>query len=226
MKYDKQIKESLALLQRLSGELQKACNGKLSTNDITPNRLLWEIFNKIFSILVICENCLIAKDSLTIHLVARYTYEMLIVFAYIFQGKSVADKKKEAEQFIRFNQFTNNKRKWTDKTLAEMIKSIPNSQRFTTHSNHYRNLSNFAHPSMDSFMLNRKGKDYEISMILGTTLLTIGTILEIIKICFEENLYFDDQHKNMLNFEAISSNMGRLMKELQAILIKDIQPNN
>jgi len=216
MKYSKQVKKTLKLLQQISEELERACEGKLSTDDITPDRLLWEIFNKIFSILVICKNCLLQKDSLTTHLVSRYTYEMLVVFGYIFQGKSATKKEKKAGQFLRFNQFRSSKRKWTDKTLSDMIKNISNNQRFAKHQKHYRNLSNFAHPTNDSFLLNRRGEDCEFLMILNTTLLTIRIILEIIKICFEDNLYFDDQHKKMFNLVEISSSADILMKELEA----------
>jgi len=220
MRYQKHINETIGLLRQLSKELQLACKGKVSTNDITPDRLLWHIFNKIFSILVICENGLLMKDSLTIHLIARYSYEVLIIFAYIFLDKSKIQER--VGEFLTFTQFKSTKQKWTDKTYAKMLEEIPNNTRFSTHKRHYRNLSNFAHPNMDSFLLNCKGEDYEISMILSTTLLTIGTILEIIKICFEENLYFDDQRRKMLNLTAVSSNVSRLMKELQVVMIEDI----
>ena len=69
MTYNKQTRETVALLQQLSKELENASRGKLSTNDITPDRLLWEIINKIFSILVTCENGL--------HLKAEYQVWLL-----------------------------------------------------------------------------------------------------------------------------------------------------
>ena len=212
-KYKKQIAETKALLQQLFNELKNASMDKISTNEVTPDRLLWEIFNKIFSILITCENSLSAKDSLTIHLIARYAYEMLVVFAYVFLGKSTNEKSDVAKKFLNFNQFKNSERKWTDNTLVDMIKNIPNNQRFARHQKHYRNLSNFAHPSMDSFMLNRKGEDHEVLMILNTTLLTIGTILEIIKICFEERLYFSEEQKSILDLIGISSDASALMKQ-------------
>lgn len=213
--YSKQAQQVIKLLRQLSINLEHASKGKLSTNDKTPERLLWEIFNKIFSILVICENSVLKKDSLTIHLIARYSYEILIVFAYIFFDNSKMQER--AEQFISFNQFKNTNRKWTDKTYAQMLESIPNGSRFAMHKKHYRNLSNFAHPTMDSFLLNRRGDDNEFHMILNTVLLTIGTILEIIKICIDENLHFNNKQKGILDIENISTTTDRIMKELQIL---------
>lgn len=126
MTYPKQTQETIMLLRQLSKELGNASKGKLSTADKTPERLLWEIFNKIFSILVTCENGLLTKDSLTIHLIARYAYEMLIVFAYVFLDKSKTQER--AEKFISFNQFKNEDRRWTDKTYAQMLESIPDKK--------------------------------------------------------------------------------------------------
>ncbi len=214
--YTNRLKEdALALLDKLFRELEVASKGKLSTNEITPDRLLWEIINKIFSILVTCENCLRSKDSLAIHLIARYTYEMLIVFAYIFLNRP--DTGEMAKQFTRFNQFKSDKRKWTDETIAHMAENIPNKERFANHKEHYRNLSNFAHPTMDSFLLNRRGDISEFSMILNTLLLTVRYILGIIAICFEVNLYFDDQQKKKINLASISSEAERIMKELSVL---------
>mgnify|MGYP001566146289 CR=1 FL=1 len=215
MEYIKQSNETIALLRRLFKELENASAGRLSTNDITPDRLLWEIFNKVFTILVTCENSLNTKDSLTAHLVARYTYEMLIVFAYIFLDKSKTQER--TEQFLKFNQFKNTERAWTGKTYAQMFESIPDKTRFLIHKTHYRNLSNFAHPTMDSFLLNRRGQQSEFLMMLSTILLTLRTILEIINICFEENLYFDEKQKAMLNIVIISSVAEKLMKELRVV---------
>ena len=99
--HSKQNQETIALLQRLFRELENASKGKLSTNDKTPDRLLWEIFNKVFTILVTCENGLLTKDSLTIHLVARYSYEMLIVFAYIVLDKSKNARTSRTIYFIQ-----------------------------------------------------------------------------------------------------------------------------
>jgi len=213
MTYPQQTQETIALLKKLSSELEAASKDKLSTNEKTPERLLWEIFNKVFTILVICENGLLTKDSLTIHLVARYSYEMLIVFAYVFLDKS--NREERAKQFISFNQFTNTDRMWTDKTYSQMLESLPDKTRFATHKKHYRNLSNFAHPTMDSFMLNRRGDQNEFLVNLGTVLLTLGTILEIVKICFEEKLYFNDEQRKLLNIVDISTKVDRLMKNLQ-----------
>jgi len=48
--------------------------------------------------------------------------------------------------------------------------------------------------------------------------LTIATVLEIVKICFEENLYFDEQHKKMFNLKTVSQNTHVLMEELEKLL--------
>jgi hypothetical protein len=212
--YPKQTKEAVALLQRLSKELEIASKGKLSTNDKTPDRLLWEIFNKIFTILVTCENALLTKDSLTVHLIARYSYEMLIVFAYVFLDKSKTQER--AEQFILFNQFKNTDRMWTDKTYAQMLEALPDKTRFAIHKTHYRNLSNFAHPTMDSFMLNRRGDQSEFLMNLSTLLLTLGTVLEIVRICFEEHLHFTDGEQKLINIAEITTEADQLMKNLRS----------
>jgi len=212
-KYHEQIQDTVKLLRNLSKELEEASNGKLSTNDTTPERLLWEIFNKIFNILVILENSLLAKDSLTIHLVARYSYEMLIVFAYIFLDKS--ETQTRAQEFTQFNQFKDSKRMWTDKTFSQMVEAIPNDSRFKIHKRHYRNLSNFAHPTMDSFQLNRRGDQNEFLMIFGTLLLTVGTILEITKICFEENLHFTETEKKKVNLTNFYTKTNQIMEDLQ-----------
>ena len=213
MTHSKQNQETIALLQRLFRELENASKGKLSTNDKTPDRLLREIFNKVFTILVTCENGLLTKDSLTIHLVARYSYEMLIVFAYIVLDKSKTQER--AEQFISFNQFKTTDRMWTDKTYTQILDSIPDKVSFAIHKTHYRNLSNFAHPTMDSFMLNRRGNQSEFLMNLSTVLLTLGTVLEIIRVCFEEKLYFNDEQWKLLNFTDISAKADGLMKNLR-----------
>lgn len=211
--YLKQKEETIALLKRFSSDLEKLSEGKISTNDVTPERLWWEIFNKIFAVLVTCENCLVTKDSLASHLIARYTYEMLIISGYIFLDDNTIQKK--IEQFVNFTQFKNTKRKWTDKTYAKMIEEIPDNTRFSFHKKHYRNLCNFAHPTMDSFLLNRRGDKSEFFMTLNAVLLTIVTILEIIKICFEKNLYFSTEQKVMFDIPAIATEANRLMKELK-----------
>jgi len=216
MTYSKETQETIALLRQLSKELENASKGKLSTNDKTPERLLWEIFNKIFTILVTCENGLLSKDSLAIHLIARYSYEMLIIFAYIFLDKSKTQER--AEQFISFNQFKNTDRMWTDKTYTQMIESIPDKTRFAIHKKHYRNLCNFAHPTMNSFMLNRSGNQIEFLMNLNTVFLTLGTILEIIKICFEEKLHFSDEQRKLINIIDISERKDNLVKNIGIIL--------
>jgi hypothetical protein len=158
--YSLQVDKTIILLRKLFKELEAVSTGKLSSNDITPERLLWEVFNKIFSILVTLENSLRFKDSLSNHLVARYTYEMLIIFAYVFTDKNLTQER--ATKFLSFNQFQNVERKWTDLDLTSMINSLPDNSRFNLHKGHYRNLCNFAHPSMDSFMLNRRGEAKEV----------------------------------------------------------------
>ena len=102
---------------------------------------------------------------------------------------------------------------WTDKTFAQMVNDTPEINA-GFHKDHYRNLSNFAHPTMDSFLLNRRGDKPEFSMILNTNLLTVRTILEIVKICFEQNLYFDDNQKSKINIAALFLVADNIMKEL------------
>lgn len=211
--YLKQRKETLALLEQFSSDLKRLSEGKISTNEVTPERLWWEIFNEIFSILVTCENCIVSKDSLTSHLIARYTYEMLIISDWIFLDDN--NMQKRIEQFVNFNQFQREEKKWTDKSYTQMIEEIPEGSRFSFHKKHYRNLCNFAHPTMDSFLLNRKGDKNEFLMILNTVLLTIGTILEIIKICFEKSLYFSNDKKSTFDISAISTKAKGLMEELK-----------
>lgn len=213
--YLKKKNETIALLQQFSNDLEKLCEGKVSTNDVTPERLWWEIFNKIFSILVTCENCLTTKDSLSTHLIARYTYEVLIISGYIFLDDDTVQKR--VEQFIKFNQFQNIERKWTSKGYAQMIKEIPDNTRFSFHKELYRKLCNFAHPTMDSFKLNHMGDKNEFLIIISTILLTVGAILEIIKICFEKDLYFFTEQKAIFDIPAISTEVDRLMKELKQV---------
>lgn len=212
-RYIKQNRETIALLQKFSAVLENASAGKLSTNDITPERLLWEIYNKIFTILVTCENCITFKDSLTSHLVARYAYEMLIISAYIFQDKTQTAER--ASKFLEFNQFQSEERKWTKVDYASMIDGLPDKNRFSLHRDHYRRLSNFAHPTMDSFLLNRRGGDAEFLMILNTVLLTIGTILELVRITLEEALYFENKTELMIEIGHITTRADGLMKELR-----------
>ncbi len=213
IQFPNQVSKTVALLQLFSHNLEAAMAGKVSTADITPDRLLWEIFNKVFTILVTCENCLNFKDSLSVHLVARYTYEMLVVFAYIFLEKSRTQER--VDQFLNFSQFKSTERMWTDKTFKQMLDSIPDKTRFAIHSKHYRNLSNFAHPTMDSFLLNRRGDVYEFSMILSTVLLTLGTILEIARTCVQEDLYFNEEQKKMLKLEATQLMAQQIMDEVR-----------
>lgn len=210
--YDKQIKETVTLIRKLSDDLERASAGKLSTNDISTDRLLWEVFNKVFTILVTLENSLHTKDSLTIQLIARYSYELMIISAYILLDRTKTENR--ARDFLTFNQYKDAKRAWTDKTYAQMLEDIPDKNRFASHKKHYRALSNYAHPTMDSFLLNRKGQDIEFLMALSTTLLTIGTIVEVIKICFEQNLYFSDNQKKAIDLITISQTTDRLMKEV------------
>ena len=210
--YYSKIQDTVKLIRTLYSELEESSKGKLSTNDNTPERLLWEVFNKIFNVLVILENGLLAKDSLTIHLIARYSYEMLVVFAYIFLDKSQTQGR--AREFLQFNQFKNTKRMWTDKTFAQMVEAIPDDTRFRLHKQHYRDLSNFAHPTMDSFLLNRRSDQGEFLVIFNTLLLTVGTILEIIKICLEENIYFTESERSKINLVNFYTTIDRLRKEL------------
>jgi len=214
MAKEKQKGETIVLIQTLFNQLEDASRGKLSTNDITPDRLLWEIYNKIFSILVTCENCITFKDSLSAHLVARYTYEMLVVFVYIFLDKPKTPER--MQKFLTFNQFKEEKRAWTDKTFAQMLEEIPEKDRFSLHKKHYRNLSNFAHPTLDSFLLNRRGDEYEFSMILNTVLLTFVTALEIVKICLEKDLYFSKDEKLKIDIESLHAEADRLMNNLKS----------
>lgn len=211
--YLKQKDETIALLKRFSSDLEKLSKGKISTKDVTPERLWWEIFNKIFAILATCENCIVSKDSLATHLIARYTYEMLIISGWIFLDDNNIQKR--IEQFVNFDQFQKIECKWTNKTYTQMIEEIPGNPRFSFHKEHYRKLCNFAHPTMDSFLLNRRGVKIEFLMILSTVHLTIDTILEIIKICFEKNLYFSTEQKAMFDISAISTKSKELMKELE-----------
>lgn len=212
-KYNDQIKDVHRLTRDLFESLEKASEGKLSTNEINSDRLLWEIFNKIFNIIVICENSLAAKDSLTIHLIARYTYEMLVVFAFIFFDK--AQTPTRIQQFVEFNQFKETKRMWTDKTFSEMINSIPQKSWLSLHKDHYRTLSNFAHPTMDSFLLNRRGEEAEFLTILNTVLLIINTIIEIIRISFDQNLYFSDEQKRNINLDDFSSRTNKIFDTIK-----------
>ncbi len=212
-RYAKQSADTIQLLNRFSSALEKAAAGKLSTNEITPERLMWEIYNKVFNILVICENCITFKDSLTSHLVARYTYEMLIVSAYIFQDKTETTER--VRKFLEFNQFQSQERKWTKVDYASIVEALPDNSRFSSHKDHYRRLSNFAHPTMDSFLLNRRGNDAEFLQMLNTVLLTIGTILELVKITIEEDLYFENKTELMIETAYITAKADELMKELR-----------
>ncbi len=215
-KHELQIitKEILELKSQLWNQLVQAVEGKLSTSDVTQERLLWEVFNKIFSILEICENSLITKDSLTIHLVARYTYEMLIIFAYLFFNE--LERQKRIEDFIKFNQFKSTKKKWTNKTFFQMVDSISSyDSRFKNHESTYRNLSNFAHPTMDSFLLNRRGGESEFLVIFGSFLFNLGVIIEIIKICFEKNLFFTEEDRKKISIENLSEKTSKVMKKVK-----------
>lgn len=206
--------KTVALLRSFYGQLEQASKGNLSTADITPNRLFWEVINKIFTILVTCENSLTFKDSLAAHLVARYTYEMFVIVVYVFLDKSKTQER--AEQFLKFNQFKNTERAWSDKTFAQMLKDLPDNSRFAFHTGHYRNLSNFAHPTMNSFLLNRMGAEVEFSMTINTVLLTLNTILEIVKICFAESTFFSDEQKAHVNLAKISEEIDTIMAELKS----------
>lgn len=211
--YSDQKEKTIILLQRLYKDLEKLNNGRKSTNDITPERLWWEIFNKIFTILITCENCLNSKDSLVSHLIARYTYEILIISEYIFSDdKNVQEK---TEKFLNFNQFSNFERQWTKINYSQMIESIPDSVLSSSHKGHYRLLCNYAHPSMDSFMLNRRGEKSEYLVTINTVLLTIASILEIIKICFKKSDHFDQKEKELFNIDALSEETYSLLKELE-----------
>lgn len=211
-KYHSQKQEIIHLLQRLSLILEEASKGKVSTDEITPERLLWEIYNKIFTLIVSCESCIRLKDSLVSHLVARYTYELLIVFAYIFQDKD--SRSERVDKFLNFNQFKTPERKWTKVEYSQMINGLPDGERFSMHKSLYRKLSNFAHPTMDSFLLNRRGPDVELLLILNTVLLTLGAMFEIVDICIKEKLYFDESTDLSLEINSLRFETDRIMKEL------------
>lgn len=127
---------------------------------------------------------------------------MLIVIAYIFIDKSKSSER--VKQFLNFRQFEASQRKWDNKDYAAMIASLPDNERFHLHKRHYRNLSNFAHPTIDSFLLNRCGEQAEFEMIPGTSLLTLGTLLEIVKICFQNSNYFNEEERNQIGLDDLT----------------------
>ena len=180
-------------LQELFKFLEVLSDDKKSTNDITPERLLWEMYNKFFTILVSCENSLRFKDSLSVHLVARYTYEILIIFLYVFLDEK--SRQERAAAFLSFNQFQDFERSWLKgKTYADLLKDIPDNWS-DFHKDHYRTLSNFSHPTMDSFLLNRRGEEAEFKMIINTSLLVARAIEQVAEVCLYNDLYFDPKRK-------------------------------
>jgi hypothetical protein len=195
-----EIKEIKKLFEEFDKFLLDVTKNNVSTNENTPESLLWEIYNTFFTVTISCLNAIDSKDSLVIHLLARYTYELLVIFLYIFCDEQ--DRETRAKQFLSFNQFKTVDRKWTNLTLKDMISNLPDKKWLSSHETLYRNLSNFAHPSMDSFMLRRRGTEAEYAMILSTSYLILQTMIEIIDQCRLSGIY-PGISKNPINPERI-----------------------
>jgi hypothetical protein len=205
--------QTLDLINSLYINLEKATEGKLSSDEININRFWWEVINKLFTILVTLENSLRTKDSLTTHLVARYIYELLIVCEYVSTSSKFSPEQK-VKDFLAFNQFRQNKRDWKDSvTYKDMLKEV-NSQYLNLHQDHYRHLSNFSHPTPDSFFLNRRGEKNEFKLIMSTCVLSVGTILEILKVCFEKSDFFNDIEKEKINLAILHLTASSSSKSL------------
>lgn len=204
----------LSLIADFSASLDLLCAGKVSTNDISSERLVWEFYNKIFTILVSLENSIRLKDSLSANLMARFTYETFVTFAYIYTDP--AQREDRVKAFLNFEQSVSMDRTWSGKTFTQMLESVPKPERYTFHKQHYRTLSNLAHPTLNSFYLNRKGQDIEFAQILTTTCLTLTTIRQIIILTVEHKLYFEES-KIPEVFQFIRTFEVRTLRERRAI---------
>jgi hypothetical protein len=178
----------ISLLLDFSRKLEKVSKDKLSISEHNEHQFVWEFTNKTFSVLVSLENFIRCKDSLAAHLMCRFTYEMLVTFAYV-----VSDREKRQERisdFLSFNQFKTEKRQWSSLGITGMVNELKNSERFSNHSHHYKNLSNFAHPTNDLFMLNRRGEESEFMMIQNSVLLSLATLVIMFEICEDPKTSF------------------------------------
>jgi hypothetical protein len=222
MHYKEQARNISKLLDELSSVLESSSVNKISKKELNPERMLWEIHSKIFTIIITTQNALLTKDSLSTHLVARYTYEILIIFYYIFSDKTKSEERSKA--FLSFNQFETKQRDWKNgKTFTVLLEEIPDKSFLNFHKNHYRNLSNLGHPTMDSFLLNRRGEESEFKTIINTSILIIRNLIEIETSCIKWNIYFDSGQRDTLKVKlsALSEETNKkfdLLKKNQTSL--------
>lgn len=183
----------ISVLAEYSSMLELCVSGKLSRAEKDTDQFIWEFNNKIFTILVSLENAVKSKDSLTVHLMARYTYEMLVIFLYVILNE---DKRSERVlRFLNFEQHKTNQRQWNyDVTYRQMIDDNPEiTERLKGHKSLYRCLSNSAHPSNDSFLLNRKGTEAETKLIVNTAVLSVLNLVEINHTYVDKHLFLDEE---------------------------------
>lgn len=205
-----EVKKELVikLLNKLNEFSLSLVSGKKSTEEIDSDRLFWELFHKIFTIIDILKKSINNKDSLTTHLVVRYLYEIFIVSLYILCDEETRTVR--VFDFLNFSKSKSPNSKWTKTTYQEMIDSINEDDWSKIHKELYPSLCNFAHPNMDSFLLNRCGEYAENEIILKTTLLGVYTITELISLIDRKSDYLE-KYKNTL------------LKEIQAINIESFE---
>lgn len=192
--------ETITLLSALYDALETATEGEKSTDDINSQRLLWEFINKIFTIIVSTENGIKLKDSLSIQLVGRYTYETLVSFLYIYLESAYTEER--ARAFLNYDPHADPRKKYFDnKNFADMLRALLDKSWSEMHSSHYRELSSLAHPTMRSFLINRKGQETEFRILINTALLIIGAIREILSLCIQKGLFFPLQTVATLSAE-------------------------
>lgn len=203
IKFAREVEEILTILT----------DGHLSTSNKDKTQFLWEVNNKIFNAIVIIENAVIHKDSLSIHLLQRYFYELSIITNFILSSPNSED---QAKSFLSFEQDKSSERKWTKTDYKSMIEAIQKNNpagRFASHDSFYRSLSNLGHPTYDSFLLNRKGEEIEFYQILGAGLLIVGIICDLITEQINRGLF--ESSKVAMIYEKFHQLCTKVITKLQ-----------
>lgn len=141
------------------------------SDEKNKEQALLEIMNRFYSNLICLQNHLLAKDSLSATLIQRYNNELTVDFYYILDPGGEKDKIKN---------FFNHKiveREWSKIDKAEKRKFVPPwVMGQDTYKEHFKILSNLAHPNIISLRLNRRGVESEFSTIKDAICLCIFEI--------------------------------------------------
>jgi len=151
--------------------------GTINKNENPKEYFAAIVLNKLYSLNISTENCLLTNDVFLINYLYRYVYELYLKALYMFSADS------DSEIFLRINNFLEG-RNLKIKEYQEGIRdnlTIPRLKEI--HKEQYRKMSEIAHPNIRSLNLHlHTDSNKQFDFLASTIRLILWHNIELVKL--------------------------------------------